>query len=306
MSVTAPKRLLLDALLLPSPLAEDAWRSWRASTELDCLDNGSIHLLPALAGRMPGWLSSDPRRAILLGICRQAWSQNQVQRKLLADALQILVAAGMERVAATGPIVWGPLYWPAGAIRPVGMVDLLIEPALVRPAFEALSRAGWKALNAIPETGGKQFYFAGGTLLQSPSSGQVRVHWRALPNTDLSLQRPEFPPLQALRPGLGAPYTIPQEHSLVAALGGAHEDGIDWHFDALRICRQPGLHWKKVAALLRWRLAARKRLDELRREWGVEIPPAVATPAWTSGVEQILASALRAYRRRRIEPRVPF
>jgi hypothetical protein len=306
MSVTAPERLLLDALLLPSPLAEDAWRSWRTSTDLDCLDNGSSHLLPALTGRMPGWLANEPRRAILLGICRRAWSQNQVQRKLLADAVQILVAAGIERVAATGPIVWGPLYWPAGAIRPVGMVDLLIEPALVQPALVALSRAGWKALNAMPETGGKHFYFAGGTLLHSPSGGQVRVHWRALPNTDLSLRRPEFPLLEALRPGLGAPYTIPPEHSLVAALGGAHEDGIDWHFDALMICRQPGLRWKKVAALLRWRSASRERLAELRRECGIEVPPAVTTPAWSNGVEQILASTLRAYRRRRIKPTFPF
>jgi hypothetical protein len=299
MSVTAPERLLLDALLLPSPRAEDAWRSWRASTDLDSLDDGSFQLLPALTGRLPGWLANDPQRAILLGICRRAWSQNQVQRKLLTDAVQILVAAGIERVAATGPIVWGPLYWPEGAIRPVGMVDLLIEPALVQPAFEALSKAGWKAPDGMPETGGKHFYFAEGTLLQSPSSGQVRVHWRALPNTDLSLQRPEFPPLEALRPGLVTPYTIPPEHSLVTALGGMHQDGIDWHFDALMICRQPGLYWDTVTALLRRRSGPRERLDELRREWGVEIPRAVTAPMWTSGMEQILASTLRAYRRRK-------
>jgi hypothetical protein len=301
MSVTAPERLLLDALLLSSPLAEDAWRSWRASTDLDCLDKGSFHLLPALTARMPDWLANEPQRAILLGICRRAWSQNQVQRKLLGDAVQVLMAAGIERVAATGPIVWGPLYWPAGAIRPIGMVDLLIEPAVVRSAFEALLRAGWKAPNAIPDARAKHFYFAAGIELQSPSGGHVRLHWRALPNTDLSLQRPEFPPLETLRPDLQAPYTISLEHSLVAALGGVHEDGIDWHFDALMICRQPGLNWKKVTALLRRRSAQRKRLDELRRECGVEIPRAVTTPAWTSGVEQILASALRAYRRRRIE-----
>ncbi len=301
MSVTASERLLLDALLLPSAAAEDAWRNWRASTDLDSLDKGSFHLLPALTGRMPDWLANEPQRAILLGICRRAWSQNQLQRKLLADAVQVLVAAGIERVAATGPIVWGALYWPVGAIRPIGMVDLLIEPAVVRPAFEALSQAGWKALNGIPDTGKKQFHFAAGTTVQSPSGGHVRVHWRALPNTDLSLQRPVFPPLEALRPDLVAPYTIPPEQSLVAALGGVHEDGIDWRFDALMICRHAGLRWDKVAALLRWRSAQRQRLDALRRECGVDIPQAVTAVVWSNGVEQILASSLRAYRRRRIE-----
>jgi hypothetical protein len=117
---------------------------------------------------------------------------------------------------------------------------------------------------------------------------------------DLSLQRPESPPLEA-RPDLPAPYTIPPEHSLVAALGGVHEDGIGWQFDALMICRHPGLRWENVAALLRHRSAQRKRLDELRRECAVGIPPAVTAPAWSNVVEQILASTLRAYRRRRIK-----
>jgi hypothetical protein len=301
MSVTAPERLLLDALLLSPPLAEDAWRRWRASTDLDCLDKGSFNLLPALTARMPAWLAGEPRRAILLGICRRAWSENQVQRKLLAGAVQVLAAVGIERVAVTGPVVWGPLYWPAGAIRPVGMVDLLIEPALVRPALEALSKAGWQAPKGMPDIGRKQFYFARGIPMQSPSSGQVRLHWRALPNTDLSLRRPDFPPLEALPPSLGAPYAMPSEHSLVAALGGVHEDGIGWHFDALMICRQPGLRWKNVAALLRRRAAQRQRLEQLRRDYGVDVPRETTAPVWTSRAERILASTLRAYRRRRIE-----
>jgi len=80
---------------------------------------------------------------------------------------------------------------------------------------------------------------------------------------------------------------------LVAALGGVLEDGIGWQLDALMICRHPGL--------LRHRSAQRKRLDEFRRECAVGIPPGVTTPAWSNVVEQILASTLRAYRRRRIK-----
>ena len=301
MSTPLSQRLLLDALLLPAAAAAESWRDWRALADVNSLDKGSFHLLPALTARLPDWLTGDPQRAILLGICRRAWSQNQLQRKLLADAVQVLLGAGIDRVAATGPIVWGSLYWPTGAIRPVGEVDLLIEPACVRPAFEALARAGWKAPRGIPDTEAKPFHFAAGAAMLSPSGNQVRIHWRALPNTDLSLQRPEFPPLEPLPPDSPAPYTIPPEHSLVAALGGVHDDGIGWHLDAFMICRHPGLRWEVVAALLRRRSAQRKRLDELRRECAVGIPPGVTTPAWSNVVEQILASMLRAYRRRRIK-----
>jgi hypothetical protein len=301
MTIAAPQAWLLDALLLAPRQAEDAWRRWRASTDLDQLDKASFHLLPALTGRMPAWIASDPERAVLMGICRRAWSQNQVQRKLLADAVQVLATAGIERVAATGPVAWASLYWPNGAIRPIGMVDLLVEPSMVSHAFGALSQAAWKAANGIPDTTRKDFPFAAGVLFQSPSSGSVRLHWRALPNTDFSLRRPEFSPLEAGRLGDVVPYTLPLEQSLVAALGAVHEDGIEWHFDALMICRQPGLRWNNVAALLRRRFAQRRRLDELRLDCGAEIPLDVTNPTWTNGVEQILASTLRAYRGRRTE-----
>jgi Uncharacterised nucleotidyltransferase len=298
MNFAAPQRLLLDALILPPALAAAAWRSWRGSADLNRLDDGSFHLLPALAGRMPAWIADDPQQAILKGVCRRAWSQNQVQRKLLADALEVLIAAGIERVAATGPVLWGALYWPGGAIRPIGMLDLLVEPPAVRLAFETLLRAGWKAPNGLPDNAGTHFYFAPGALLQSPRGDHLRLHWRALPNTDLSIRRPEFPPLEPMDPGLIARYKIPLEHSLVAALGDIHADGVDWHLDALMISRQPGLRWDKVAALLRWRSAQRERLAGLR-DFGATVPQAVTTPVWTSHIERTLASALRSYRRSR-------
>lgn len=296
MSATGPQRLLLDALTLPPPQAAAAWRSWRSSSDLGRLDNGSFQLLPALAGRMPSWTADDPQQPILKGICRRAWSQNQLQRKTLTDALGVLITAGIERVASTGPVLWGQLYWPEGAIRPIGMVDLLVEPAAVRGTLEALLSAGWEAPKGLPDSGRTQIYFAPGVLLHSPDGGEVRLHWRALPNTDLSIRRPEFPPLEPTEPGLIAPYKMPLEHSLVAALGGLHEDGIAWQCDALMICRQPGLRWERVAALVRSRSAQRERLAGLRG-YGAAVPQAVTRTPWTSGIEWTLASGLRAYRR---------
>ena len=188
----------------------------------------------------------------------------------------------------------GALYWPDGAIRSIGRVDLLMEPDSVRAALEVLSKAGWNLEGGMPDTAGNQFYFAYGVSLRSPGGGEVWVHWRALPHTDLSLLRPGPFPLQVMPSGALA---IPPEYALVAALGGGLPDEIGWQYDAIMICRA-GLDWELVTALLRWRSTARNRLDELRRDWDAEIPPEVTQPAWTSGVERILASALRAYRRR--------
>jgi hypothetical protein len=297
MSVAAPHRLLWDALVLPLPQARDAWRSWRASTDLDRLDHDSFLLLPALAGRMADWLAHDPQQAILRGICRRAWSQNQLRLKLLTDALEILKSAGIDRVAAAGPVLWGTLYWPKGAIRPVGRVDLLVEPAAARSALEAFFKAAWRAPNSVPDITGKQLYFAPGTLLQPPSGGEVWVHWRALPNTDLALRRPPAPLLEAMQASQIAAYAPPLEHSLITALGGMHQDAINWHCDAFMICRQAGLPWEIVTALLRCRSRERNRLDELRRAWNADIPIAVTKPVWSNGLEQMLASTLRVYRR---------
>ena len=292
MSLTVPQRLLLDALILPLRQAGDAWRTWRAAANLDHLDDASFQFLPALAGRMPEWLVNDPAQAILLGICRRAWSQNQIRRKLLGDAIKVLNDAGIERVAATGPILWGALYWPDGAIRTIGRVDLLVEPALVRFAFDAFSKAGWKAPYGIPDLAGPQFYLAPGALMQSPLGGEVRLHWRALPNTYFHRKRPRFPPLEPLQPGQVSPYALSLERSLVAVLGGNYVDEVDWHCDAFMICRHAGIRWEQVAALLKWRSTLRARLDEVR-DWGAEIPSSVTKPALTRGLEQILVSMLR-------------
>jgi hypothetical protein len=283
--------LLLDALLLPLPQASDAWREWRSAIDIEQLDHASVHFLPALAGQLPGWLLNDPKQAIFLGICRRAWARNQVVRKLLSDTIGLLNAAGIERAAVTGPADWSARFWPDGAIRPLGRLDLLVEPAAVRAAIAVLADAGWVAAGAIPDTAGSKFYFAPGIRWRSPSGDDLRLHWRALPNTDLALRRPVLPACEQM---------IPVEYSLVAALGGMCEDEIDWQCDALLISRQAGIRWEKVTGLLRWRTKARERLEELRRQWNVEIPHAVSGTRWTGPAERLLATALRAYRRSRL------
>jgi len=297
MKVTVAPKLLFDALVLPLRQAEESWRIWRSSADLEHLDRTSFQFLPALAGRLTEWLADDPKQAILLGICRRAWSQNQLRKKVLTDAVQLLCDSGIDRVAATGPALWGELYWPAGSIRPITVIDLLIEPASVPSALNVLGKVGWSISDHPPNSKDKGFPFAPATNLQSSLGGKLRVHWRALPNTDLSLRRPEFPELITMPPGKVAPYAIPAEYSLAAVLGGNLDDAMDWRCDALMICSACDLDWLKIASLLRWRSSARNRLEELRPYSDQAIPLAVTGSSWTDPIERRVASLLRTCRR---------
>jgi hypothetical protein len=300
MSFEAPHHLLLRALILPAGEAEETWRRWRASTDLDRLDSGSFHMLAALAGRMDTWLrADDPQRPILLGICRRAWSQNHLRLKDLSEAAAILRSAGIEKMAAIGPVLWGARYWPAGAVRSINTVDILVEPHRVRQALDVLLKAGWTAADRVPNLTGSQFYFDPAIRLRAASGGDVRLHWRALPNTDFSLRRPPAPSFEPAPSGHLTAYSIPLEHSLVAALGQTLSDGTDWRGDALMICQQSGIRWDTVRELLRWRGGARLGLDELRRDWGAPVPLDVTAVGWTGGVERMLAGWLRSYRLRK-------
>jgi hypothetical protein len=289
-------RLLISALLLPEPQAGEAWRGWRAAANLDRLDPASFHLLPGLASRLPEWTSQDPRSAVLLGICRRAWSQNQLRSKLLAEALEIWRSAGIERVAMIGPLAWGALYWPERSIRTAPVVDALVQPSDAWTALQALVEAKWIPQSRLPDRSPRAFPFEPAVLLRSASGGELRLHWRALPNDDFSLRRPPVPMLIATPPGHVARYTIPPEYALVAALGDPYNDALDWQCDAILISRKV-VDWVLVAALLRWRAVARSRLTELCRDWSVGAPAAAIRSPWTSGVERLLAGSLRSYRR---------
>jgi hypothetical protein len=62
------------------------------------------------------------------------------------------------------------------------------------------------------------------------------------------------------------------------------------------ICRRD-IDWDVVDGLLKWRSRAKIRLEELRRDWGVEIPPGLAVKLRRGYLERMLSAPLRVYRR---------
>ena len=221
-----------------------------------------------------------------VGICRRAWS------KIRFGGKRWPIDRHPERSnrprAETGPVMWGKLYWPEGAIRPIGRCGSLdrARECARRPRGADPRRLERSRRPAAGTR--KRFLLRYRVAMRAPDGSEIRVDWRSLPHTDFALRHPPVPLLEP----------IPAEHSLVAALGGNMEDRLGWKCDALFLCRQPGLNWNLIAELLRWRSKARNRLEQLQRERLLEIAAVVTRPPRTAGLERILASVLRTYRER--------
>lgn len=286
---------LISAILEPEPEAEEAWHKWRADADLDNLDEDSILLLPGLAARLPHWTVEDPRRGVLLGICRRAWSHNQIQNRLLADAIRILNTGGIQRLAPIGPVSWSTEYWPEGSIRPVGRVDLLVEPGQLEMALRVLIEAGWSTIGPLPNAATWTLAFHPAVPLRSPGGNSVWLHWRAIPRSDLSVRRPPPPQWVALPRREFVSYAIPPEYALVGVLAGFQNDAVDWICDVLAVTRKVQ-DWDLVATLLRHRSRARDRWELWIQDWRSKIPAGALGPIKTSLMERWLAACLRTLR----------
>jgi len=281
-----PHLLLWDALSLPEPEAAEAWREWRAVAKLDDLDRSSFQMLPLLAGKIGAWVDGHPDAPVLLGICRRAWSQRQMTWRAIRQAVETLDQAGIRRVAAVGPLVWGELYWPQNSIRPASHAELLIDRESLAPAVNALSRAGWTRAYARPN------FF----VHMRSSSGEVRLNTRPVPIADLPFLRTAWPEFETIQLGGMAVAIVPPEYALVTILAGYIQDGVDWRCDALSICRATLINWDRVAVLLRWRTGARRRLRELRDFAPADIQAGAGqTTTWRRPFEAMAGWLRKAY-----------
>ncbi len=143
---TPRQELLLRACFLDAPEANRAFEEWRASADLENIDDVSTRLLPLLARR---WGSDPPdAEAAELGarIRLAHWMQNRQRIELAAELNGILAEGGIEGMFLKG-IALIPHYGDSG-LRAMGDIDFLVRVPDAVGAFEALRRAEW-----IPEDG---------------------------------------------------------------------------------------------------------------------------------------------------------
>ena len=280
--------LLLRALYMPEPEARANWREWRERADLDRLDSAVLRVLPMVARGRPEWLQDDPAAAILLGLCRRAWTQNQLRFHLLARTAAALREAGVEQVSLTGSTAFALLSSRNKSLRPLETLELLVSRAEVPAAYHALAAAGWKLSREYPSPHAAAPDHLQAVWLEDARGERLQLGWRqpaSAPNpADLLHTRVYLPP---------------NEELLAEALLTAREScELDWRWDALSLTSPsqaplPAVQWPRVAILLDGNEAALARLRELRDKWNVVVPAALLRPA-SSG---FLHERVRAIRR---------
>ena len=267
------RALLLKALTAPPAEDEGHWREWRASIRIDELDGDALRMLPLLSERLPQWLADDPARGLILGICKRAWSRNQIQLSRLAAVIALLREARIDPVVITGSAAWSFRHQPA--IRLVEALEILIRREQLRDAAETLARNGWAAAREIPAGDEldriEGLWFRGG-------DDHLKLSWRLLPGSpEIAGDCERLPRLTAS--GIAGADLLPDEEMLLHALAGYRdEQEIDWRCDALLLIGPRKVDWRRMQRLLRDAPQAHVRLRELREQWGCAIPVIPQTP----------------------------
>ena len=173
-------RSILDVFMLSPSDGKEAWRRWRARTDLDKLDVECLEVLPTLSGRLLEWLAGKPDdtgKHTLVGICRRGWVMNQLRYRAAADTLSTLQLAGVQPVAI-GPLAWALVYAEEKAVRPIETLDILVRRASVPEAARALQNAGWIPEAGMPSPEGPILDRFRGIWFRSLSGMSLQLAWR--------------------------------------------------------------------------------------------------------------------------------
>lgn len=140
---SATQRALMEVGLGPE---EQAATRWRALQPLDVttLETGSFGLLPPLYERLREVAPDAPQLPRLFGTYRSVWYRNQ----LLLERLAVLLPLLRER-AGVAPLLVGGMsallrWYPRLGLRPVPLVELIVERETAAEAVMVSTYAGWR------------------------------------------------------------------------------------------------------------------------------------------------------------------
>ena len=261
---------LLEALYLPEPEARRAWNRWRDGLDVDRMPYVCQQLFPALSPSFPVWLENDPAAGIFQGIVRMVWSKNQLLIRKTAELVALLEGAGVQSRIA-GPLAWS-IAIPGPAIRPIPYLTFLVARDDVGKAVEALIRANWTALDAVPLA--HEMDWPDHILFQQDGL-YLNLHWRLLaaPPEDAERCEQAFSASCAIRWNGQVFQTTSKEATLLHMLAGQRgSDVFPWQAD-VALLGTGSVRWAKLRRLaLEFSPAALDRLQELRSIRWLEIP----------------------------------
>lgn len=247
--------------------ALDAWQRWERSGVDARADPVAHRWLPLIGWNLRHAPLDHATEAIFRDARRGIWASNVRIVGAARPAVEALHAAGIRTILLKGAVLSHGVYEAPG-LRPIGDVDLLIEPGDADAAQRVLFDRGWTPLNnAHP---GDRL-LAHGLDLRKPPHGAVDVHWYLLhecgwPSVDRALWRRAVP-LPSWGPDaltLGA-----ADHLMHICLHGLRWSPVhagQWVADAVRIIARAGsrLDWDVVVDEARQRRMALQMVEALR------------------------------------------
>jgi hypothetical protein len=281
---TAQQELLLTAALADGQVAVDAFRAWRAGTDLDDhLDRGSFRVLPLLFHNLHRLGVRDPLMGRLRGMYRLVWYENHA----LFNETKLVVAALEKNGIATLLVKGVPLtfiYYRNHALRPMADIDIVVRRSDARRALALLESLGWRD-NVAPSDADFEFRHALGLL--GPKNRELDLHWHVLYEAIDDAADEHF--WSAAQPfdfaGVATHTLDPTDALMHVVIHGVRwnaEPPTRWVVDALAIMRgnDRPLDWKRMLSFARrWRLRHRLGLGlaYLAERHGAPVPLAVLT-----------------------------
>jgi len=167
---------LMGAALDPPDAALASWRRFERSGA-DARTDPVARRWLALIGHNLRDAPVDPSaRALFVKARRDAWAANLRVLDAARPGLESLAAAGIRTMLLKGAVLASPLYNEPG-LRPIGDVDVLVEPDRAREATRILEESGWLTWRRHSD---RDLLLAHGLDLRKPPAGALDVHWYLL------------------------------------------------------------------------------------------------------------------------------
>jgi len=135
---------LMRAALDPPDAALDSWRRWEQSGADARTDPVARRWLPLIGHNLRDAPVDPTARALFVEARRNAWAANLGLLDAARPALESLAADGIRTMLLKGAVLAAAPYFEPG-LRPIGDVDLLVEPVRARAAMRILEESGWVA-----------------------------------------------------------------------------------------------------------------------------------------------------------------
>ncbi len=179
----AHRRLVLRAALGEGAPAIDAYRRWRATVNLDDVNDITYRLLPLLFRTSEKYGLQDEETPRIRGVVKHIWLSNTLRMQSLRNALAALHDAGVDALLLKGAALFARDMEFAGS-HVAGDYDIQVRPTDAPRAVAALLLAGFKPhiVRADRFTASDFETIHGAHFVTNGGLGSLDLHWRPLPN----------------------------------------------------------------------------------------------------------------------------